>query len=93
MVPSFFMQLEHVLHLVAQRHAAWGKARPVRARVGELEVGDEIRVLARGVDDGGVAAERRVGAAREHGLRRVGLGVVGLHVKPCLAPSALLSVS
>src|SRR5688572_13427662 len=51
--------VEHVLHLVAQRHALLGERRaPVRARVGELQVGDELLVLARGVDDGGVAAER-----------------------------------
>src|SRR5690242_15729052 len=38
--------IEHVLHLVAQRDAVLAeRRRPVRPRVGELEVGDELRVL------------------------------------------------
>src|SRR6266446_2787434 len=70
----------HVLHLVAQRHAVLAEGRrPVGARFLELEVGDELRVLGRSVDDRRVAAQRRIGAAREDRLRRVGLGVVDLH--------------
>src|SRR4051812_35676626 len=45
--------IEHILHLVPQRHAVLAKrCCPVRLRVLELEVGDELRVLTRGVHDG-----------------------------------------
>ena len=72
--------VERVLQLgtklgIVLRH----RRRPVGARVLELEVGHELRVLVRGIDDRGVAAERGVGAARQHRLGRVGLGVVDLH--------------